>query len=396
VHRITRELAEARLDSRRGVVVETTLDPHLQTIAERVVREHLAGLRRNHARLRDAPLSAALIAVDAGNGDVLAYVGGDPAQREDAFDRVRMAERQPGSTVKPIVLLEAFGSCGARDPLHPATRVADEPLSIDLPSGKWEPENYDGRYRGVIDVRTALAESRNVPLVRIARWCGWDETAKMFERAGLLLPADPPPSFALGAVETTPWRLARAYTVMANHGKAFEPLALRRIETPAGHALARLRTRERRVAPATVAYLVHDLMKSAVDQGTARVGRIDGLSVSAKTGSTQELRDAWFAGDAGSVVAVVWVGLDDGGSLGLPGSAVAGPIWKEFMTAAVPARPVSSVGVPRRIVKRYIDSRSGLLVRERNRKAKEEIFRPGALPPRDRFWRSDRAVPVVR
>lgn len=396
VSQITSAEAGSRLEEGRGVVVETTLDPHLQRLARRIVREQLAELRGQHARLRREPLSAALVALDSRTGDVLAYVGGDPAAVGDRFDRVRQAQRQPGSAIKPFVLLEAFEHCGRRQPLHPASRVADEPLRIDLPSGAWEPENYDRRFRGVIDVRTALAESRNVPLVRIARWCGLEPTARKFERLGLELPDDPPPSFVLGSVETTPLRLAAAYTVLSSPGDALEPRPVRRIEKPGGRRLAELRTRSQRVARPGTAYLVRDLMRSAVVSGTASVADLEGFEVVAKTGSSSELRDAWFAGHAGSVVTVVWVGLDEGGSLGLPGSRAAGPIWREFMTAAAAARPAHAVARPRTVVELFVDERTGLLVRERNRHARKELFRQGALPPRDRFWRSDAAVPVVR
>ena len=123
---------------------------------------------------------------------------------------------------------------------------------------------------------------------------------------------------------------------------------------------------------------------------------IAGLNVAAKTGSTSDLRDAWLAGHAGAIVTVVWVGLDDGGRLGLSGALAAGPLWQEFMTAAVPARRARALAMPRNVVQRYIDAETGLLVRSFNRRARPELFRKVALPPRDRFWRSDSPVPPVR
>jgi membrane peptidoglycan carboxypeptidase len=378
----------------RGVVVETTLDPYLQALAERAVADRLDRLRRDHRRLRTAPLSAALVALDARTGEVLAYVGGDPAH-PDGFDRVRRAERQPGSAVKPFVLLEAFDDCGDRLPLYPASRVADRPLTLSLPSGDWSPENYDRDYLGVVSARRALADSRNVPVVRIARWCGFDGTARTFERAGIDLPDDAPPSFVLGSVETTPLQLAEAYTLVAGDGRAAIPFGVRRVEKPEGRRLGRNKPKRRRVVSAETAWLVQSVMRSAVREGTASVAEIDGLEVAAKTGSSSELRDAWFAGHAGSVVTVVWVGLDDGDRLGLTGAAAAGPIWKAFMEAATPARPPMDHRAPKGIIRAHVDSRTGLLVRESNRHAYEEVFRRGATPRRDRFWRVDREVPVI-
>jgi len=389
------EVAPKRLESGRGVVVETSLDPLLQHWAEEVVAQRLEALRGRNPRLREGTLSAVLIALDPYTGEVLAYVGGDPAVR-DGFDRGRKALRQPGSTVKPFVLLEAFDNCGSRKPLYPASRIADEPLTIDLPSGSWEPENHDGRFRGTVSARTALAESLNVPTVRVARWCGLADSAHRFEDLGLDLPGAPPPSFTLGSVETTPLRLARAYTVLATPGQLVEPLPFSRIEKPGGELLEREKPRRRRVAHPASAWLVRDLLTSAVDSGTASVAQIENLDVAAKTGSSSKLRDAWFVGHAGSVVALVWVGLDEGGSLGLTGAGAAGPIWREFMLRAVPARPRGRTERPKQIVERSVDTDSGLLVRDGKRGSRRELFRKGKLPPRNRFWRADREVPVVR
>jgi len=274
--------------------------------------------------------------------------------------------------------------------------VADEPLHVSLPSGDWSPSNYDGRFLGTIDVRTALAQSRNVPFVRIARWCGLKKTAGLLERAGLSLPDEPPPSFALGAVEVSPLELASAYTVLATPGRRVAPLPVWRIEKPEGNGIARLKPRRRRVVHASTAFLVHDLLIDAVERGTARIAALDGVRVAAKTGSSSELRDAWLVGHAGSLVTVAWVGLDDGGPLGLSGAAAAGPLWRDFMEVAVPARPARKLELPRGIVERYVDPRTGLLVRSFNVRARKELFRQVAQPARDRFFRSDSPVPVVR
>jgi membrane carboxypeptidase/penicillin-binding protein len=271
--------------------------------------------------------------------------------------------------------------------------VADEPVRIELPGGDWEPSNHDGRYRGTIDVREALADSRNVPFVRIARWCGLEATARRIERTGLELPEAPPPSFVLGSVETTPLDLASAYTVLATPGRRFEARPLRRIEKPGGSTIAWFNPKKTKVVRASTAYLVRDALVGAVTRGTARVAAIDDVDVAAKTGTT---RDAWFAGHAESLVTVVWIGLDGGGELGLSGASAAGPLWKRFMSAAVPARPKRPLPRPREIVERTIDTRTGLLVRSFGPRARSEIFRKSALPPRNRFWRADSEVPVVR
>ena len=196
-------------------------------------------------------------------------------------------------------------------------------------------------------LREALAESRNVPAVRIARHCGFPAVAARFSQLGLQLPADPPPSFVLGSVETSPLTVARAYTVLATPGEVHEPYSVAFMETSDGGNLQRNRPSAHRVATPSAAFIVRDLLRSAVEGGTATVGAIEGVEVVAKTGTSSELRDAWFAGQAGAVVAVVWVGLDGTGRLGLTGSVAAGPLWHDFVGSAVAVRPAYNVERPR-------------------------------------------------
>lgn len=387
--------ARGRAEKGRGFLVETTIDPYLQGLAEQAVERRLAELARDHPRLRDSSLSAAAVTLDARTGAVLAAVGGRPDDPPGAFDRVRAAKRQPGSVVKPFVTLEALDDCGNRDPLTASSRIADEPLSISLPTGDWEPHNFDDRFLGTVLLREALAESRNVPTVRIARWCGFDATADLFARVGLELPPSPPPSFVLGAVETTPLAVARAFTVFATPGRVLEPFPLERVATPDGSSIERWRPRVTKVADPAAAYIVRDLLRTAVEEGTAVGGAIAGLDVAAKTGSSSGLRDAWFAGQAGSVVTVVWVGLDDGGRLGLTGAAAAGPLWRELVAGAVAARPPYTVERPDRVVERWVQERTGLLVRPGRAGARPELYREGDVARRKHWWRPDTPMPVI-
>lgn len=383
---VARDEAPRRLKKGRGLVAETTLDPILQRLAEEVVEDELDGLRRRHRRLARAPLGVALVALDASTGGILAYVGGDPAAPGDELDRARRAKRQPGSTIKPLLLLEAFERCGRRDPLTPATRVRDRAVRLSLESGPWEPQNDDGRFRGVVTVREALRHSLNVPFVRIGRHCGFDRTAKRLARAGLELD-DPPPSYTLGAVETTPLDLAAAYTVFATPGRALRPRPMSFLERPKGFRVERTKPRDRRVTSPETAYLVRDLLTDTASQGTASSVSIAGLDVAAKTGTSSERRDAWLAGHAGSVVTVVWVGRDDGEPLGLTGAQAAAPIWRRFMERAVVARPPDALERPEDILEVTLDPKTGLKVRRGKRGAVVELFRRGTEPPSKRFWR---------
>jgi len=244
-------------------------------------------------------------------------------------------------------------------------------------------------------LREALAESRNIPAIRIARWCGFGATARTFELAGLELPPDPPPSFVLGAIESSALAVAGAYTVFATPGRALDPYSVRRIETSKGLGVDRKSGQSRRVSSAAAAYLVRDLLRTAVEEGTASAGEIRGVDVAGKTGTSSERRDAWFAGHAGSLVTAVWVGLDDGARLGLTGGEAAGPLWQQFMAGAVPARAPYRLERPDDIVERWVEVGTGLLVSEGRRGALPELYRRGTLPDRRRWWKIDQPMPVI-
>ncbi len=385
------ELAPRRSEDGTGMVLETTLEPSMQRAAEAAVRAGLDRLARRGRRPE-----AALIAVDGVSGRVLAAVGGDPRGGGE-LDRVTLARRQPGSTVKPFVVLEALERCGSREALHAARRIVDRPFELKLPAGSWRPENSDGRYGDVVSLRTAVVQSLNVPLVRIARHCGWEATAERFRKAGLSVAKSPPPSFVLGALETSPLELAQAYTAFVDLGWAREPVALQRVTTPSGRTLGRERSRRGRVARAASAYLVRDLLREASERSLGR-SRVAGRRVVGKTGTSSGRRDAWFAGTVGSVVVVVWVGHDDGHPLGSSGAQAAAPIWRAFAEAVAPlapAVPAATAAGPRGLVERWIDPATGRRVRSFRRGAYREIFRDGHEPPRGGFLFGREPEPVI-
>jgi penicillin-binding protein 1B len=393
---LARKEAGDWLSQGKGVVIESTLDPLLQELAEKELGAGLEKLRAAHKSLRSAPLEAALVTLDAKTGAVLAYVGGDP-RRSSELDRARAARRQPGSAIKPLVLLEAFENCGKNKPLNPASRLADEPFQAKLPAGPWSPQNNDGKFRGAVSLRLALRESLNVPFVRLAYHCGMEAIAGRLRQAGLSIPATPPPSLVLGALEVSPLELAAAYTAIAGGGDRAVPMPALRFERPGGRALDTVKPQEKRVASAEAAWLVRELMRDAAKTGTARAAGLgDGLETAAKTGTSSDRRDAWLAGFSGALVTVIWVGRDDGAPLGLGGAEAAAPIWKSYMAQAAPARPGEAPEEPRGIVHRFVDPSTGLLVRASHPRANPEIFRRGNLPPKDHAFWPDKAAPVIR
>ena len=392
---LSQRLEAARPDRQdkfgRGAVVWTTIDPWLQRQAEDAVEQVLGELRRNSRRLRSAELQAAAVVVDA-NGAVLASVGGDPAKRGDRFDRVTRAKRQPGSSVKPFVLLEAFEDCG-EDTVYPARRVLDEGLTLQVDNKEWQPRNFDGTFRGAVSLREATRVSLNIPFVRVARHCGFQETAARMRRAGLDVPKEAPPSFVLGSIEQTPLQMARAYTPFLTLGQKLETRTFDRFESALGRVLVRKDQGESRVAKASTTYLVRDVLAD-VAAGVLGEGAFRGTAF-AKSGTSSDQRDAWYVGGAGEVLVAVWVGLDQGEPLGLSSGEAAAPIFRLILEKAAPTREIQVLRVPQDIVRRPVHAESGLLLRRQRKQAELEVFRRRSLPPRRRVFRRVPPVPVI-
>jgi penicillin-binding protein 1B len=326
------------LPSSGEVRVASSLDPSLQRVAEQAIQQGLSRLERRRAGAERGRIEAALVALDPVSGRIRALVGGRGYQ-DSPFNRATRAVRQPGSLFKPFVYLTAFESGqGAQPaPFTPASLVADEPLTVRDGDSVWTPRNIDGQLLGGVTVRRALQESRNIPAVRVAQEVGPDRIADTARRLGIASPLAKVPSLALGTSEVTLLEITRAYAALANQGVRTTPTTLGADPVPAGAAaVAPLPVPERAVS-AESAFLITHLLRGVMRDGTAKSSARWGLSeVSAgKTGSTDNLRDAWFVGYTPDLVVGVWVGLDDGSPLGFTGAQAALPIWATVMSAAV-------------------------------------------------------------
>jgi len=324
--------------AREGVHVVTTLDWRLQHSAEQAVREGLLALEKQHPDLRrdEGPLQAALVALEPETGDVLAMVGGRD-HRLSPYNRVLRSRRQPGSLFKPIVALAAFAS-GAEE-LTLASELLDAPLRLLLPSGSWRPANYDRRFRGRVTVREALEKSLNVPIARLALQVGLPRVVDTARALGIESPMAPEPSLALGAFEVSLFEITRAYAVLAASGVRARPRMLLLATDERGVPLeARPVERSAVFDPAAVAS-VTEALEGAVDRGTGRGLRAQGFRgrLAGKTGTSNSFRDAWFVGYTPALAVGVWVGFDDGTSLGLTGARGALPVFAEFLKRALPA-----------------------------------------------------------
>jgi len=303
--------------SREPLMVYSTFEPGLQRLAEDTVRKVLEKQgRRNNAG------QAALVAMRT-DGRVVAMVGG----RERAasqFNRAVQARRQPGSSFKTFVYLAALQAG-----VSPDLVMEDEPISID----GWEPKNFDGRYRGSVDLRRAFASSINTVAVRLGEAVGRETVVRVARDLGITTPLAPNPSLPLGTSEVTLLDMTTAYAAIAAGAYPVKPWGVAGLgampanggQPPADSGIWKL----------AEAQDMRELLESVVDRGS---GRAAGLSIPAygKTGTSQEHRDAWFVGFAGNLVVGVWVGNDDSAPMkGVTGGSLPAEIWHSFMRGAM-------------------------------------------------------------
>ena len=223
--------------------------------------------------------------------------------------------------------------------------IDDTPTTFVFDRRRWRPANYGDVYDGPVTARMALARSRNVAAVKVARQTGFQDVADLWAAAsgGAAPPAYP--SLALGVFEATPLQVAQAYTVLANGGVRMPLRAITRV-TNRDRVIELASEAARRVVATDSAYLVTQMLESVLDAGTAAAARRQGFrhDAAGKTGSTDDLRDAWFAGFTPTLLTVVWVGVDDDSPLGLTGAQAALPVWTDFMRRALDGResPISA------------------------------------------------------
>jgi penicillin-binding protein 1B len=378
---LTQEMQE-RTKATGAVDVYSTLDLHLQRIAQDAVRDGIANVEKLLSKRRPRVPQAALIAVDPRTGEILAMVGGR-SYNNSQYNRATSAKRQPGSTFKPFVYLAAFERAleDGRTDITPATVVVDEPTEFTFNNQVWAPGNYQNEYDGEITLRRALALSRNIATIKVAEAIGFENVASLWRKFGIGTPPKGYPSISLGVFEATPLEMATAYTIFPNGGTIRPPRALARIvadgkdlpiQVPQGKSVARKDT----------TFLVTNMMRSVVNEGTAAGVRGAGFSLDAagKTGTTNDLRDAWFIGFTPELLTVVWVGLDDNQPIGLSGAQAALPIWTTFMTRALAGQPNETFDAPDGVVFVDICKETGKLPAPACPKVFRESFLPGTEP----------------
>ena len=304
----------------QDVIVETTVDEHLQDAAGRAITETL-----DKSGKAFGVSQGALVAVD-GTGAVRAMVGGRDYQKSQ-FNRAVEAKRQPGSAFKPFVYLTAleFG-------LVPETVRVDQPIKI----GKWEPKNYEKTYRGPVTLQTALALSINTVAVELANEVGPAGVVATAHRLGIKSDLQPNPSIALGTSEVNLLELADAYAPFANGGYAVPPYVITAVKTVDGKVLyQRPKSEVTQVIDPTHVGMMNAMLSDTLSRGTGRKAAIAGWPAAGKTGTTNDSRDAWFVGYTANLTAGVWLGNDDSKpTKRMTGGSLPAEIWNRFMVEA--------------------------------------------------------------
>ncbi len=381
---------------RSGFTVYTTLDPSLQERAEQIVKDQIATLQDKNAS------SGAVVVMRPSSGEILAMVGSADFYNEQISGQVNMAlaPRQPGSSIKPLVYLDAF-----EKGWNPATLIWDIPTEFSPsgdpndPSEKYKPVNYDNRFHGPVTVRSALANSFNIPAVKALEYVGIYDNPNTAEADGFINFAkrlgistfnreDYGLSLALGGGEVTLLELTNAYATLANNGRLIPPVAITKIVDHLGKVVYEYQQPEgTQVVRSEYAYLIGSIISDnqarALMFGTNSVLNLP-FQVAAKTGTTNDFRDNWTMGYTPDVAVGVWVGNADYTPMvntsGLTGAA---PIWAQVMQLAenqITGNNPTTFSRPAGIVDRVICSVSGTEPSEWCPNQRNEMFANDRLP----------------
>jgi len=371
-----RDYREQDLTS-EGLRIFTTLDPWIQQQAETALSSRLKRLEKKHG-LPAGRLQGAVVVAGSDSGELLAVVGGRKAGFA-GFNRSLDAVRPIGSLIKPVVYLAALMR---PDRYTLITLLDDKPVTLRGEDGKrWSPRNYDRKPHGQVPLHKALARSYNLSTVRLGMDVGLDSVSDLMEALGVTRPLQKLPALLLGAVSLSPIEVTQLYHTLASGGFHTPLRAIREVLSAEDEPLQRYPlTVHQAVAPGPV-YLLNRNLQEVVRTGTGRglsSFLSKELSLAGKTGTTDKLRDSWFAGFSGDKVATVWLGRDDNQPAGLTGSSGALQVWGDMMRRLDP----SPLGLPRpdSVETIWVEQDSGLLADEGCDNARQFPFLRGSGP----------------
>ncbi|MGD2095989.1 MAG: PBP1A family penicillin-binding protein [Desulfobacterales bacterium] len=337
--------------------------------------------------LEQEPIAqAALLCIEAETGFVKAIIGGRDF-RDSQFNRAIQSRRQPGSAFKPLIYAAALDKHFDEDPQRiytPATVIIDSPIVYDDQERDftWKPKNYKERFFGPTLMRDALAKSRNVVTIKILQDIGIDYAIGYAHKLGITSDLSKDLSIALGSSGVSLLELTKAYSVFANRGYLIDPVFIAKIEDRNGNVLEELAPERVKVIDETTAYLMTNLLEGVVKYGTGWRVKALNRPVAGKTGTTNNLFDAWFMGYTPQYITGTWVGFDNEAPLGKSetGSRAASPIWLGFMQRILADKPAKVFEVPEGVVFTQIDAETGLLPIPESKETVFACFKEGTEP----------------
>ena len=329
-------------------------------------------------------VQGALVAIENSSGAIKAMVGGYDFE-ESKFNRARQAARQAGSSFKPYVYAAAL-----LEGASPFDTIVDAPLSFPSASGVWSPHNYDEKFEGTITLLHALAESRNVPAVRLLARVGVDKVIKLCRKFGLTSRLVPNLPLALGASDLTLLEHTSAFTTFPDDGVHISPRMIERVTNYDGRVIDDFPPEVTDVLPAPIARLELSMLREVINSGTGTRAQALKRPLAGKTGTTNDFADGWFIGFSPSLTCGVWVGYDDHRELGPKeeGARVALPIWMEFMGEALIDQPVEDfphsplLKDPEQVKEILASAGAERLLAERAGATPADSQSPGVLPTR--------------
>lgn len=359
-----------------GLRIFTTLDPAIQKETEHVVKKRIPQFEKAK-KLSSGSLQGAAIVTRREGGEVVAMVGGARVKYA-GFNRALDAVRPIGSLIKPVVYLDALAS----KQYTVNTLIEDAPISLKNNDGSiWSPRNYDKKLHGQVPLHTALTHSYNQASVRLGMEIGVDKILETVKKMGVRRPLKSFPSALLGASALSPFEVTQLYQTFAGDCFVTPLRSIQAVISSRGEPLQRYPLTVRQAADPAACYITNTIMQEVVREGTGRSAYrwlADDMNLVGKTGTTNDLRDSWFAGYAGDYLSVIWLGQDDNKPTRLTGASGALQLWSEIMRG-VSRQPVGLIK-PEGVEYFWIDSENGLLADESCFGAKQMPFIKGTEP----------------